>query len=643
MIGHGSRDFSSGLFALGDRSGTITINAGREVSIENGSFGFTDEAWIGHVTASGTISGADITVTAMSFDQDASLSAGPGAVGILDIAMLAENTGYGDVTFVATDATAGASLVLTGTTANGNCECNEITTTGDLVIQAAGDLELDSAFLFANVGGGDLALAAGANFHNNSGADAIGAMQGRWLIYSTRPDLDTGDIGVLGAEFIDYQTVFDPSNPFGAAGTANGLIYAVAPVITIADATTTYGGTLVLPGVSLVVDGAVVTAADFGLSLGSAFVNNLAVTFSASGFINAGNYTDALLASFSIVPTSVTAINDLSFDPGLLTVDRAVLTGSVIGTPTKAYDGTDVATLTAANFLLNGFVSGEGGTVNATTGTYATANASDPNLVTVALAAGDFAGAGSTDLANYVLPTLVSGNGAITRLALSGTIIGAPTKVYDGTNIATLTVANFLLTGFVAGQGATVSQTSGTYATANVADPNLVTVALAAGDFAAAGATNLANYILPTLVSGDGAITPLALAGSIIGTPTKVYDGTNAATLTAANFLLTGFVTGEGATISATSGTYATANAADPNLVTAGLAAGDFTANSGTLLSNYILPTTVTGNGAITRAALAAGSIVGAPIKVYDGTNIATLTSANFLHYRALSRVRGRR
>ncbi|WP_163368333.1 YDG domain-containing protein, partial [Enterobacter hormaechei] len=70
-----------------------------------------------------------------------------------------------------------------------------------------------------------------------------------------------------------------------------------------------------------------------------------------------------------------------------------------------------------------------------------------------------------------------------------------------------------------------------------------------------------------------------------IGTPTKTYDGNMIATLLSSNYQLTGFVIGEGATITRTDGTYAAANAGN-QLVTVSLAAGDFAANPGTLLSN---------------------------------------------------------
>jgi filamentous hemagglutinin family protein len=108
--------------------------------------------------------------------------------------------------------------------------------------------------------------------------------------------------------------------------------------------------------------------------------------------------------------------------------------------------------------------------------------------------------------------------------------------------------------------------------------------------------------IVPT---GSITVNPAQLTAALIGTTTKVYDGTTAATLTAANYQLTGFVGSQGATVTQTAGTYASANAGSPIVVTASLASGNFSANVGTILANYILPTTASGAiGSISKADL---------------------------------------
>ena len=51
--------------------------------------------------------------------------------------------------------------------------------------------------------------------------------------------------------------------------------------------------------------------------------------------------------------------------------------------------------------------------------------------------------------------------------ALTAAITGTPSKIYDGATGATLTSGDYTLTGFVAGQNATVTQTVGSYDSAN--------------------------------------------------------------------------------------------------------------------------------------------------------------------------------
>ena len=623
MVGNGSLDRFSALQASGDRSGAITIAAEGEISLDSG-VSMSGTAWIGHATGSGTIANADIFLTAAAFDTDATTSVGSGGTGSLDIGMATVDLQGGSFTASATD----SSLALSGSTGSSSCECSFIDAPNDLVVQASGDITLDLSFFFSNIGSGNVALAAGADFFN-AGATAFGAMGGRWLIYSTRPDNNAGDINVLSAQFLAYNTLFDPVAPFSVAA-GNGLIYSVQPVVEVANASMTYGGSLVLPGVQMTVNGIGVDPSEFGFSLSGAFVDPAGVTFSATGLVNAGVYASGLSANVTILPATVLAASGVATAPGQLTVDQAVLTGTIIGSLTKVYDGTIAATLTDGNFLLSGFISGEGGSVTQTAGVYASANASGVIGVSAALSAGDFAGDVVTSLSNYLLPTTVTGSGVITQAIVTGAIIGAPTKVYDATTFATLTAANYLLTGFVTGEGATVTLASGTYASANASGTNTVTTTLATGDFTATGVTLLSNYVLPTTVSGNGVILQAGIGGSIIGAPTKVYDGTSLTTLTAANYLLTGFVAGEGATVSQTVGSYGSANASGSDLITATLAAGDFAATGPTLLSNYVVPTTVSGNGVVTQALLFV-SIAGLPTKPYDGTTDAALTVGNFL------------
>jgi sugar lactone lactonase YvrE len=118
----------------------------------------------------------------------------------------------------------------------------------------------------------------------------------------------------------------------------------------------------------------------------------------------------------------------------------------------------------------------------------------------------------------------------VSAATLTAAVAGNPTKVYDGTNTATLTGANYSLTGFAGSDGATVTKSAGTYAAAN-AGPQTVSVTLGTSDYTATGSTNLSNYALPTAASGPGTISgaPLAVSASdatrLYGTPNPRFSG----------------------------------------------------------------------------------------------------------------------
>src|SRR5204863_383265 len=100
---------------------------------------------------------------------------------------------------------------------------------------------------------------------------------------------------------------------------------------------------------------------------------------------------------------------------------------------------------------------------------------------------------------NYkTLTGLSAGNFEIARVHLTAAIIGNPTKPYNGNTNATLTSANFSLNGLVGTESFTVTQTSGSYDSKDVATATTVTASLSAGDFMPGGAGTLAsNYTLP--------------------------------------------------------------------------------------------------------------------------------------------------
>ena len=361
------------------------------------------------------------------------------------------------------------------------------------------------------------------------------------------------------------------------------------------------------------------------------------VIFSSSGatgaFVtkNVGNALGVTTSGFSVSGSSANNYS-LSQPVGLAAdITPAALTITLTGNPTKPYNGTTTADVTAANFTLTGFVSGEGASIPQTSSTqYASSNAGS-QAVTATLALADFAPTGSTQLSNYMVPSSVVGTGTITPAPLTGAIVGNPTKVYDSTTSATLTSTSYTLSGFLPGQSATINQTVGTYSSPN-AGVQVVSASVSNADYAAGSGTLLSNYSLPTSLSGTGTITQAQLAGyvqaGIVGNPSKQYDGTTTATLDPANFVLTGFTGGQGASVTQTVGQYASPNAGLQTVI-ANLSSGDFSPNSGTDLSNYHLPTVAYGAGTITQAPLSV-TIVNDPTRVYNATTSMTLTASNY-------------
>jgi hypothetical protein len=216
------------------------------------------------------------------------------------------------------------------------------------------------------------------------------------------------------------------------------------------------------------------------------------------------------------------------------------------------------------------------------------------------------------------------------------TLSGSVSKVYDGSAAATLTSANYALgsvTDGMFGASTGVALTSvgtGTYDTPNAGTGKLVTSTGGTTQVNFAGGKTIYGYQLGSGSAAIGTITPAPVTvttvnASLVGSTTKVYDGTTAAVLTPGNFSLTGFVGNDNANVTQTTGTYAGKNVGTGLSVSATLAPTDFSPVGGTILSNYVLPTTASGNiGTITPRPL--GVAATAASKVFDGTTVATVT-----------------
>jgi hypothetical protein len=177
--------------------------------------------------------------------------------------------------------------------------------------------------------------------------------------------------------------------------------------------------------------------------------------------------------------------------------------------------------------------------------------------------------------------------------AVIGTLTGSVSKVYDGTDIATLAPGNFQLTGWLGSDGATVTKTTGTYTNGKDVGTALpVVVNLSNSDYSPTGSTLLSNYSLPSSITGNvGVITPRSLTVTAAG-QNKVYDGTTNAGLTLTDNRISGDNLAYTYTASFTDRHVGTAkNLAVSNLTLSGTDAGNYSLTvSGTAPTANITP-----------------------------------------------------
>jgi len=284
------------------------------------------------------------------------------------------------------------------------------------------------------------------------------------------------------------------------------------------------------------------------------------------------------------------------------TISPKSLTASVTASD-KTYDKSNTATITG--HTSSDIIAGDAVTLSSTSDTFASANVARDglgNVISQTVTASGLTLAGA-QAGNYTL-TNINAIATTTATINPKTVSLTATKTYDG---------NTALTGSQLVLGDLLSGDSLSFTGATLNDKNVVGAAYVnAVTLVNSGTTLASNYQAPVLTAAStgntASVTPAALAANLTGTVSKVYDATTNATLSGSNFNVTGWVSTEGASVTQTAGTYASANV-DVNggsgAVSATLATNQFTANSGTLLSNYTLPTSASGNvGTITPAAL---------------------------------------
>jgi filamentous hemagglutinin family protein len=396
-------------------------------------------------------------------------------------------------------------------------------TTGSVTVDNTGDLTLINTGVTSGATGTAVVLATGGNFLNvnNLNITLSGAGSPRWLIYSTNPASNTvGTLLTPAVGFQQYATAY-PGSAAQAAG--NGLIY---------------------------------------------------------------------------------------------TSSSTPVTATLVGPVTKVFDGTATASLSTSNYAMgattDALFGGSTGVVatGAGSGTYDTPNAGTGKTVTSSGGTADATFAGAKKIYGLNVASISAAVGTITPAPVviqpvSVGLVGTTSKVYDGTTIATLTPGNFSLTGFVAGDSASVTQTTGFYGSKNVGTGISVFVPLAPGDFSPGVGTLLSNYSFPSSASGlIGTIRPRPLTVAATAA-NKVFDGTTTATVTGLG--LSGFVPGESLNAMSLSASF------DTNQVGAGktvTVSGISLVDGSGLASNYTVVGSATTLASITGASGAAPPVV---------------------------------
>jgi hypothetical protein len=306
------------------------------------------------------------------------------------------------------------------------------------------------------------------------------------------------------------------------------------------------------------------------------------------------------------------------------TITPAPLTAALAGTVAKTYDTTAAATLGAANFILTGLIGSDAVTVANTAGTYDTIHVGTGKIVTVAGVA--LQGAQAVDY-SLTATTVAGPVGTITPATVTAGLTGTVIKAYDTTAQATLTGANYNLSGVLGSDQVILDvPTAGTYDTSQVGAGKSVTVS----NLAISGA-QAADYVLTSTTAADpvGIITPatLTVTGAFTAA-SKTYDGTTTAAIQpGSSLVLAGVLGADGVDLSPL------AAFADPNVGIGKLVTLAGSSLTGAAAGNYALslagaPTT-TAN--ITHAVLTVtADLTGTVAKVYDGTTLATLVPTNY-------------
>jgi len=356
---------------------------------------------------------------------------------------------------------------------------------------------------------GDAILISAGALDNQTGATALSAPNGRWLVMLSAAPASS-NLNGLPYDFVQFDAV----DTFPAQSN-NGVLFDT-PLNLQGRITREYDGTTVAPVSAATLQSVSGLPSGYTMTISSpadgAFLDKVVgqtkpITFSLSPPIE--TLSDSL--GKPVYGQSVSYVGDIT--------PKALSLG-VLSAASKVYDGNTTASLTGVT--LNGVVLSDDVSLAGSTASFADRNVGTAKPVTVS--GGSLAG---LDAGNYSLASSSGTTSAdITPRALSLAAFTAASKTYDGTAAATITGST--LSGVIGSDSVSLAG-----ATASFADPNVGSgkaVTLAGGSLAGTDAGNyslLAGGLSPALAD----ITPATLtytadaALRITGEPIGVLTG----------------------------------------------------------------------------------------------------------------------
>jgi len=571
-------------------------------------------------TASGTVAAAFGTgaITLGDSSGSANTTLSGGAVHTNAINVAAGNTGVAGITAGAASTFSGAvtlnnhdlqlapaagNLTMTGAIAGtGNLALNA---TGAGTITLSGVGAVNNTGTLTNSGTG----AGGSTVSKVIGTNVAGVVQNSATSQLTLSGVNT----YTGATAVNAGTLrLGVTNAIGAASAVNVLSGATLDLNGFSDTVASVSSA----GLVAFGTGNTLTTSGAQTYTGQVTGNNVTLASSGGGAITASNVTNNFAGNLSISTSgAASVVNAGALALGAVSASsltaRALAGNLTLNSTINASGSGDAIVLTTSGNFTNNAGAGALATPSGRWLVYSTSPVSD--------AKGGLVAAFKQYNATYGSALLGTGNGFVHSVAptISAGLIGAVTKVYDGTTSATLAAGNFSSSGSLDGDVIALNNpTAGSYDNKNAGTGKTVSVSGVTAT-ASNGATTVYGYQVSgggTVTGNIGTVTQRALTVSATGT-NKVYDGNTSAGVTLADNRIAGDVL----TASNTAANFADKNAGIGKTVNvSGIAL------AGTDAGNYTVNTTAATTADITQRALTVSAT--GTNKVYDGNVTAGVT-----------------